>query len=140
MATPPIIDVVRLEGILEEFGDAALEEFEDQGMLRLMNVLEAKSVELTPVQTGNLESSSVVRVNKSGSRIIGTLTFGAPYAATVHELPPERRGPRTREKAGNEFGPAGSKYVERPLRGFQVRLTRDAGEFLQSIWRRASRG
>lgn len=85
---------------------------------QVMDEAEAKSVEITPVDTGFLEGSTVVGVSRTSQAVRGELAFAADYAAQVHELPPDRRGPRTREKAGNEFGRAGPKYLERVLRGF----------------------
>lgn len=140
MAEKPIVDVRQLAAILDDFGQEALDTVEEQGMQRLMVTLEAKAVELTPTLTGNLEGSTSVRVEQSGDRIKGTLRFGAPYASVVHELPPEARGPFTRNKPGNEFGQAGPKYLERPLRGFQLLMSEDLGKLLQQVWGRASGG
>lgn len=134
MARVQIVPVDRLRDLLDELEGDTLEAMEEQGMLRVVNVLEAKAVELAPVDTGNLEQSTVVTVRRRGGTIAGLVRFGAPYAATVHELPEDARGPKTRQKTGNEFGVAGPKYLERPLRGFQQRLARDLGEFLQEIW------
>ena len=140
MAEKPIVPVEKLAAMLDEFGAQALDTVEEQGMLRLMNALEAKAVELTPVVTGNLEASTVVRIEQRGKRIRGTLRFGTPYAAGVHELPPDSRGPRTARKPGNEFGQAGPKYLERPLRGFQKLMVQDVGALLQKVWTGAARG
>ena len=140
MAEKPIVDVAGLVRILDDFGQEALDTVEEQGMQRLMVTLEARAVELTPTLTGNLEGSTSVRVEQSGNRIKGTLRFGAPYASVVHELPPESRGPFTRNKPGNEFGAAGPKYLERPLRGFQRLMTDDLGKLLQDTWGKAARG
>ncbi len=140
MAEKPIVNVAGLVRILDDFGQEALDTVEEQGMQRLMLTLEAKAVELTPTLTGNLEGSTSVRVEQSGNRIKGTLQFGAPYASVVHELPPEARGPFTRNKPGNEFGAAGPKYLERPLRGFQRLMSEDLGQLLQDTWGKAARG
>ncbi len=139
MAEQTILDTRKLVAMLDEFGAQALETVQEQGMARLMNALEAKAVELTPTLTGNLEGSTTVRVEERGSRIIGTLQFGTPYASIVHELSPDARGPFTRDKPGNEFGPAGPKYLERPLRGFQRRMSDDLGKLLQDVWGGAAR-
>lgn len=133
MAERAIVPVDALVALLDEFGQASLDG-EEQAFARLMNVLEARAVELTPVETGNLESSTVVRVQKRGDKLVGTLAFATPYAATVHELPPNSRGPRTRVKPGNDLGWAGPKYLERPLRDMQTRMSRDLGKALREIW------
>lgn len=130
-----IIPVDGLRDLLDAIGQQAVDSLEEQGLLRLGNMLEAKAVELAPVLTGNLESSSqVVTLPAAGGIMKIEVRFNAPYAATVHELPEEIRGPKTRQKRGNEYGPAGPKYLERPLRGFQRELTENLGEFLQRIW------
>lgn len=138
MAEKPIVNVAGLVAILDDFGQEALDTVEKQGIQRLMLALEARAVELTPTLTGNLEGGTSVRVEQSGDRIKGTLRFGAPYASVVHELPPDSRGPFTRSKPGNEFGQAGPKYLERPLRGFQRLMADDLGKLLQQVWGRAA--
>lgn len=89
----------------------------DLPMRRATDLVEAKSVELAPVDTGNLEASFVQRITRTAGRIVSTFGFSAPYAANVHELPKHARGPRTRRKPGNEFGPAGPSYLLRAVRG-----------------------
>lgn len=141
MADEPILPVDELVRLLAEFGDATLESVEEKGMAELMDLLESKAVELAPVDTGNLESSTVVRVNREGNRIVGELAFTAPYATEVHELPEHARGPKTQQKPGNEFGPAGPKFLERPLSGFQRELSKGMADFLrEQLKRTAARG
>jgi hypothetical protein len=98
--------------------------------------VEAKAVELAPVETGNLESSSVVEVKSAGGRVRAEIAFAAPYSAEVHELPPERRGPRTEQKPGNELGQAGPKFLERPVRAYSHQF----GARVRDAVRRALRG
>ncbi len=120
--------------MLEEFGDSALDSLEGQGFMRVMNALEAKAVELAPKDKGTLEDSTTVRIYHEGKRMVGLLLFNAPYASRVHEMPPDRIGPGTAAKPGNEYGRAGPKYLERPLRGFTKVLGRDIGKALRKIW------
>ena len=134
-----IVPVDQLRDMLEAIGDSALDSLEEQGMMRLMNVLEAKAVQLCPVDSGNLESSSHATVRTQGAIVKGVLRFRAPYAAQVHELPDWARGPKTQAKPGNEYGPAGPKYLERPLRGFQREMARGLADFLQRIWSKPRR-
>ena len=82
-----------------------------------LNLLEARSVELAPVRTGNLEQSWAEQVKRSSRSVVGTFGFGAPYAAEVHELPPDARGPRTRRKPSGKYGEAGPRYLLRAMRG-----------------------
>lgn len=139
MAKIEFVPVSQLRDILDAIGQASIDDIEDQGLVRLGNTLEAKAVELAPVRTGNLESSTQIVTGRRGGIMYVQLRFNAPYSAQVHELPEEARGPRTRAKPGNEYGPAGPKFLERPLRGFQQRLGKELGEFLQELWGRRSR-
>lgn len=116
-----ILDVGQLRRLVDDFGEG-IETDLGQGMNRALAELETLAVELAPVDKGNLEASTATQVRRSGSRVIGTLAFVTPYAARVHELPDESRGPLTRKKPGNRLGPAGPKYLERPLREFTKRL------------------
>lgn len=135
-----IVPVRGLRRMVTSYAKEPLEELAQGAFTRLVNVLEAKAVELAPVDTGDLESSSTVTVALRGGTLKGTVAFTAPHAAAAHELPPEARGPRTQAKPGNEYGLAGRKYLERPLRGFQKLLPEEMGRALQALWRGAPRG
>jgi hypothetical protein len=95
------------------------------------HLLEAKAVELANIDTGNLESSSIVEGRRTSSGPEVLVGFTASYAAEVHEMPFDRRGPRTREKPGNEFGPAGPGFLIRPMRGLAGRFLEVIGETLK---------
>lgn len=136
MAGPGIVDVKRLRAIMADYGKGVLSQ-RGPAVSRALDVLEAKAVELTPVDTGNLEASTATFVRESRTRTVGELSFNTSYAAKVHELPPDRRGPLTQLKAGNEFGLAGPKYLERPLRGMRKLLPEIIG---QVVFGRRSRG
>lgn len=84
---------------------------------RGVDLLEARSVELAPVDTGNLEASFQSQEQRRGSKLVATFGFTPDYAAEVHELPDEARGPRTRRKRGNQYGPAGPRYLLRAMQG-----------------------
>lgn len=129
-----VIAIDQLVDMLDEFGDGFLGSEAGQAFGRLMNVLEAKSVEICPEDEGNLAGSTVVRVEDKGDSFKGTLRYGAEYATAAHERPDDVRGPKTVAKAGNEFGPAGPKYLERALRGFTKVLAEDMGAALQKYW------
>jgi hypothetical protein len=83
--------------------------------------VQAKAIELAPVRTGELEGSSELTVTEGRAEIV----FGVDYAAEAHELPESAVGPGTAAKPGNELGPAGPKFLERPL------LAMEAGRFLE---------
>jgi hypothetical protein len=98
-----------------------------------------KMIQIAPVDTGALESSGSVRTNTSPGRRVSRadFRFDTPYAGIVHEMPEYARGPGTRAKGGNEFGPAGPKYIERVLRGFKIGPR--IAEALRAYWRGAGR-
>lgn len=80
--------------------------------------VQEKAIELAPFRTGALESSSSLEI--TGSR--AEITFDVDYAAEVHELPETAVGPGTQDKPGNELGPAGPKFLERPMIAMQDKL------------------
>lgn len=136
----PPVPVDQLVDMLDEFGDGFMDTEEGEAFGRLMNVLEAQAVELAPVDEGNLEDSTVVRVEHQGDKLVGTLRFAAEYAATAHERSEDQRGPKTRAKPGNKYGEAGPKYLERPLRGMVKELGEGMKEALQKYWSGKQRG
>ena len=56
--------------------------------------------------------------------------FNVPYAAEVHETMAPAAGAKrqpgfdTRNKPATRFGPAGGKYLERPLMGMMTEYTK----------------
>lgn len=116
-----VLDAKALRRLVEDYGDGVIRA-QDTGLARAMNILEAMAVELAPVDIGNLEASTVIRFELKGKGVTGRLSFVTPYAARIHELPDDARGPKTQAKAGNELGKAGPKYLERPLRQMQKDL------------------
>lgn len=133
----PLRDVgAALTERLEKYKRATLEDAAERAMADLMDGAETKAVQLAPVDTGNLEASTVVDVLRRARSIIGRLAFTAPYAAEVHELPDHARGPKTQQKPGNELGLAGPKYLERVLRALQATAARSIAEAIQKVFRR----
>jgi phage gpG-like protein len=84
---------------------------------RAAEEVQQKAIELAPFKTGRLENSSSIQYTET-TAVVG---FDTEYAAIVHELPEHAHGPGTLAKPGNELGPAGSKYLERPLLAMQER-------------------
>lgn len=80
-------------------------------------VVQKQAIELAPFKTGALEASSILEVTSRKAEI----SFNTPYAVLVHELPEGSAGPGTRAKPGNELGPAGPKFLERPIVAMQAR-------------------
>ena len=83
----------------------------------IADIYEGEMIKLAPHDKGYLESNTTVKTRRNGSIIRSIITFGANYAAKVHEFPPEKRGPKTRAKPGTQFGAPGPKWVERVLKG-----------------------
>jgi hypothetical protein len=88
--------------------------------------LERKAKELCPVDEGQLIDTLVSEVRSYPTLIEGRVSANMPYAVIMHEamkpaIPAVGKqfqpGDTTRAKPGNEFGPAGGKYLERPLKG-----------------------
>ncbi len=100
------------------------------GTRRGVDLLEARSVELAPIDTGNLEAGFTVQFRTTTSKQVALFGFTPDYAAEVHELPANARGPRTQRKAGNMYGPAGPSYLLRAMRG-----TAGDGSLLEAIGR-----
>lgn len=127
-----------LREMLRRYGDDVLVQINDSFEGAADTAL-TKMVELAPLDTGELEASGRItaKVTPRGRRATAEFRFETPYAAIVHEMPMSSRGPGTRSKPGNEFGPAGPKYIERVLRGFK--LGPIVGRALRDIWRRAGK-
>lgn len=128
--------------MLEKFGEAALREAPVEAMEAALLVLEAKAVELAPVDEGNLEAATATATTVRPPQVVGELAFSTPYAAAQHEGIDHRTGdafqpgPKTQAKPGNEFGPAGEKYLERALRGVAKQLFSDqVVTSLRKFWR-----
>lgn len=122
-----------LRRMVKRFGTESAREVIQEGMPEIQDLYLEKMVQLAPVDTGELESSGQtlpIRNSKRGAR--GGVEFTAEHAAIVHELPRDARGPKTRDKAGNEFGPAGPKYMERVLRG--LKMAQILAQKLREAW------
>lgn len=138
-----ILDIRGLRKIVRTMSAPARAEALRQALERVMALVEAKSVQLAPVDTGNLEGSTVIQVDVRGKTAKGTIAFATPYAAAQHEGVDPRTGaqftpgPFTQRKPGNEFGPPGAKYLERPLRGARQYVPEVVAEAIQDAWAEA---
>lgn len=103
--------------MLKKLGERGTGQQMLKAMAKTGDVYEAEAVALAPHDKGFLENSSKVKTKKAHGGIRTVISFGANYAAEVHELPPSRRGRKTRAKPATKFGTAGPKYLERVLRG-----------------------
>jgi hypothetical protein len=89
--------------------------------------LEKEAKRLAPKDEGTLEGSGVSaspRWKVGRNEIESQVGFNESYAGKVHETmkpaigdPQMEPGETTRAKPPTEFGPAGGKYLERPLVG-----------------------
>jgi hypothetical protein len=86
--------------------------------------LEKEAKLLVAVKEGTLTGSGVTeRPRTVGNALEVRVGFNAPYASKVHEtMSPApgaimQPGPLTRAKPPTRFGPAGGKYLSRPLLG-----------------------
>lgn len=130
----------QVQRMLREFGPDTVRNLADEGFDLALDAFEQKAVELAPVDRGDLQKFvSKRRLPRLGGLLRGRLSFTVHYAATVHELPDEARGPRTRAKPGNEFGKAGPRYLLRPLMGAKRWAERAFGLALARTWRKAAR-
>jgi len=110
----PVLDESFADDVRNEAARAAGEEVQRQ------------AIELAPFRTGKLEDSSELTVEDGRA----TVSFNTDYAAEAHERPETAIGPGTAAKAGNELGPAGPKYLERPLLAMQEKFLQIGGEVL----------
>lgn len=99
-----------------------------RGLRRAIDWVQEKAIQLTPFRTGQLERSSSTTVIEGTAEIV----FDTDYAAQVHELPETAVGPGTREKPGNELGPAGPKYLERPMTAAQLEFPNSVVEEIRA--------
>jgi len=111
----PLLDKAFGEELRDEVARAAGEEVQRQ------------AIELTPYRTGRLEGSSELVV-ENGRAIV---SFNTDYAAEAHERPETAVGPGTLAKPGNELGPSGPKFLERPIIAMQERLEQIGADALQ---------
>lgn len=128
-------DQAALRKMVQKFGVDSGREAVREGMPDAANQALGKCIDLAPFDTGALEDSGAVtqlRTNRKSAS--AAITFDAPYAAIVHEMPEASRGPGTISKPGNEFGSAGPKYIERVLRGFK--FAEVIAEKLREAWAR----
>ena len=137
-----LLNVADLRKMLRKLGPDALERAAKPALERVLAIVEAKAVELSPVDTGNLDASTVVTVESATpGRVAGTVAFSTPYALTQHEGIDPRTGQalmpgkRTQAKPGNEFGAAGPKFLERVLRGAHQFLPEAVVSLLRDAWR-----
>ncbi len=103
--------------------------------------LEKHAKMLAPKREGTLESSGVSTKPKwRGDVLEAAVGFNAPYAGKVHETmepaiatPQMRPGPTTKAKPPTRFGPAGGKYLERPLLGSRKRYTKHIADKVKAV-------
>ena len=121
--------------------------------------LEGEAKNLAPIKEGTLSGAGAGRITGMGPRKTktkfkagmyeATVGFNAPYAAVVHEtmwpavsVSLGRSGAQTAgmmpgdltsAKPPTKFGPAGGKYLERPLFGMAHEYTKRIGKSLRKL-------
>lgn len=96
------------------------------GMHDSMDDLKRISVNIAPIDDGDLRRSASFRVTPKANSIVGELTFSVTtesagygrfnYAYWTHEIM-ENLGPKSKAAPGTDGYEVGNKYVERPLKG-----------------------
>lgn len=109
--------------------------------------LESKAKELAPKDDGNLEGDIMAtEAVERGETIFAEVHAGTGnsrnYALRMHEsmwpaIPANDRqfmpGPITEQRPGNEVGPAGGKYLQRPLMFYMRKYTERIADKLRAI-------
>jgi hypothetical protein len=105
---------------------ARLREMADEHLERVavvcMNAIETRAAPYVPVDTANLITSAFRSVVRRGKTWVGTMGYGAAYAAFVHD-----GGPKNWQKAG-----ASDKYLAKGLRDF---LDKDLRTIIQGAFK-----
>lgn len=97
-----------------------------QGVYDSMDDLKRISVNLAPIDEGDLRRSASYRVYPKANSVVGELTFSVTnesagygrfnYAYWTHEIM-ENLGPLSAGAPGSDGYSVGNKYLERPLKG-----------------------
>jgi hypothetical protein len=103
--------------------------------------LEKHATLLAPIDKGTLQRSKVTDKPKwRGDILEAGAGFSTPYASKVHETmkpaiasPQMYPGPTTKAKPPTRFGPAGGKYLERPLLGSMKRYTKHIADKVKAV-------
>ncbi len=116
-----------------------------KGMNQNTQDLEKLAKQLAPKAEGTLEGDIFARrvTTRLGDEIVGTTHAGTgqsrSYALKVHEgMSPaigaeQKPGPTTSSKPGNEFGPAGGKFLSRPLMGKGKRYMKHIADKIKAV-------
>jgi hypothetical protein len=111
-----------LRGI--DMTDMAAKEAVKRGVHDSMDDLKRISVNIAPIDEGDLRRSASYRVKTGGNKVTGELTFSATnsssgygrfnYAYWTHEI---MSSGQAKANGGTDGYSIGNKYVERPLKG-----------------------
>ncbi|AYA78605.1 hypothetical protein DOE78_18845 [Bacillus sp. Y1] len=108
------------------FTNVAVKEAAKRGVHDSMDDLKRISVNIAPIDEGDLRRSASYRVTPKADGVVGELTFSVTtdspgygrfnYAYWTHEIM-ENLGPKSKAAPGTDGYEVGNKYVERPLKG-----------------------
>lgn len=93
---------------------AAVEQKAARGVTQALILGASEASVMTPVDTSTLLNSQFRRVDKEGSRIVGTVGYTAEYAADVHD--PNVKQKFRRSTARKEFLKLGFEEAEPNIR------------------------
>lgn len=107
------------------FTNVAVKEAAKRGVHDSMDDLKRISVNIAPIEDGDLRRSASYRVTPKANSVVGELTFSVTnesgagrfnYAYWTHEME-YKLGPQSQAAPGTDGYDVGNKYVERPLKG-----------------------
>lgn len=113
-----------LKGV--NLAEKATREAVKRGVHDSMDDLKRISVNIAPIDDGDLRRSASFRVTPKANSVVGELTFSVTtesagygrfnYAYWTHEMD-YNLGPQSKAAQGTDGYEVGNKYVERPLKG-----------------------
>lgn len=105
-------------------------------------LLQAESMKMVPVDTGNLKASAFTRASGTGFRTNVRVGYTAAYAVYVHEAPMKLQGQRRKGKQAkgaywDPQGRASNKFLERPYREKRKEILNEVGSEMKKAVARA---
>jgi hypothetical protein len=101
-----------------------------------------ESIELTPVDSGDLRRSAKVLPYAKPTNLVATLTYGEDYALAVHEIPPPPRKSKGGRSARHfpPFGKGGQwKYLETAVKQRSRTFLNDIAREMKNAIKRSIR-
>jgi hypothetical protein len=132
-----IVGLVGVQNALNQLRTAVPKKVE-RGIKKACLRLQRESMELVPIQFGNLRASAFARVEVVGTSIIGTVGYTADYALIVHENLNAAHGKAFNEKYADKISkkkksPAARKLYFRPGPNQQAKFLETPARELQDV-------